>query len=123
MEIILVVYLLIVLAMVGIILMQRSTQDGFMSSGGGDGMFTARGKSNVLTKATALLATGFLVIALVMAWIASNTGKETGLADELAAEADATALDAENSIVTTQDGVTVEAVPAVAEDAAPAVPE
>jgi preprotein translocase subunit SecG len=63
--VVIVIHLLIVLALVGVVLVQRS-EGGGLGIGGGSGLMTARGAANVLTRATAILATGFFITSLVL---------------------------------------------------------
>ena len=53
--VIIVIHLMIVLAMIGLVLLQRS-EGGGLGMGGGGGFMTTRGTTNVLTRATAILA-------------------------------------------------------------------
>ncbi len=64
-----VIHLLIVLAMVGLILLQRS-EGGGLGMGSTGGFMTSRGTSNVLTRATAFLAIGFFTTSLVLSILA-----------------------------------------------------
>ncbi len=79
----LVIHLLIALALVGAILMQRSEGGalGIGGSGGGGsgggGLFSARGTANALTRTTAILAACFMTTSLLLAILASQTS-ETG---------------------------------------------
>ncbi|MEK1855483.1 MAG: preprotein translocase subunit SecG [Phyllobacterium sp.] len=63
--VVIVIHLLIVLALVGVVLMQRS-EGGGLGIGGGSGFMTARGAANILTRATAILATGFFITSLAL---------------------------------------------------------
>ena len=54
---------MIVLAMVGLVLLQNS-EGGGLGMGGGGGFMTSRGTANVLTRATAILAGLFFVTSL-----------------------------------------------------------
>jgi preprotein translocase subunit SecG len=63
--VLIVIHLLIVLALVGVVLVQRS-EGGGLGIGGGSGLMTARGAANVLTRATAILATGFFITSLAL---------------------------------------------------------
>ena len=70
-----VIYVLIALAMVALILMQRGAgaQAGSGFGGGASGtVFGARGASNFLSKSTKWLAIAFFSISLFMAWQAQN---------------------------------------------------
>ncbi|QND52818.1 preprotein translocase subunit SecG [Phyllobacterium sp. 628] len=63
--VVIVIHLLIVLALVGVVLMQRS-EGGGLGVGGGSGFMSARGAANVLTRTTAILATGFFITSLAL---------------------------------------------------------
>ena len=60
-----VVHLIIVIALVAVVLLQRS-EGGALGIGGGSGFMTGRGQANVLTRATAILATLFFVTSLAL---------------------------------------------------------
>jgi preprotein translocase subunit SecG len=68
----LVIHALIAAALVGIILMQKSEGGGLGMGGGPAGLMSARGAADFLTRATAVLATLFVVMAFVIAAIASR---------------------------------------------------
>lgn len=72
--ILLVAQIVIVLALVVVILLQRNASDGLagLGSSGGSGMLSSRGKANLLTRTTSLLATLFILNSLALAWIASH---------------------------------------------------
>jgi preprotein translocase subunit SecG len=61
--VLIVIHLMIVLALVGVVLIQRS-EGGGLGIGGGSGFMSARGTANVLTRATAILATLFFITSL-----------------------------------------------------------
>ncbi|MEP9395798.1 preprotein translocase subunit SecG [Mesorhizobium sp. KR2-14] len=67
--IIIVIHLMIVLALVGVVLLQRS-EGGGLGIGGGSGFMTARGAANALTRATAILAAGFFATSLILSILA-----------------------------------------------------
>jgi preprotein translocase subunit SecG len=58
-----------VLALVGVVLLQRS-EGGGLGIGGGSGFMTARGAANALTRATAILAAAFFVTSLGLSLLA-----------------------------------------------------
>ena len=61
-NVLIVVYLLIVLAMIGVILLQRSEGGGLgMGSSNSNGLISVRGSANLLTRTTAILAALFFV--------------------------------------------------------------
>ena len=61
--VIIVIHLMIVLALVGVVPLQRS-EGGGLGIGGGSGFMTARGASNALTRTTAILAALFFATSL-----------------------------------------------------------
>jgi preprotein translocase subunit SecG len=67
--ILIVIHLMIVLALVGVVLLQRS-EGGGLGIGGGSGFMTARGAANALTRATAILAAAFFATSLTLSIIA-----------------------------------------------------
>jgi preprotein translocase subunit SecG len=73
--ILLIIHLFLAIALVGVILMQKSEGGALGIGGGGGGMggfLTARGAANLLTRTTAILATLFICTSLALAIIASN---------------------------------------------------
>ena len=60
---------MLVLALIGVVLLQKSEGGGLVSST--SGFLTGRGTANVLSRTTALLAAGFFVTSLALSWIAS----------------------------------------------------
>lgn len=71
--VLIVVHLLIVLALIGVVLLQRSEGGLGLGGGGGGGaggFMTGRGQTNALTRATAILAAAFFVTSLVLGILA-----------------------------------------------------
>src|SRR6185503_17853685 len=68
--VIIVVHLMIVSAMIGLVLLQKSEGGGLGMGGGGGGFLTSRGTSNVLTRTTAILAAAFFVTSLILSILA-----------------------------------------------------
>jgi len=66
--VIIVIHLMLVVALVGVVLLQKSEGGGLVSST--SGFMTGRGTANVLTRTTALLAVGFFVTSLTLSWLA-----------------------------------------------------
>lgn len=74
-NVLLVVHLIIAVAMILLILIQRNAQDGGGLMGGGGtmgGLFTARGSANALTRTTAILAAAFIITSLLLTIIANQ---------------------------------------------------
>jgi len=65
-----VVQALVAAALVGVILMQRSEGGGLGVGGSPSGFMSARGAADFLTRATAVLATAFVVLSIVLATLA-----------------------------------------------------
>ena len=71
--VLIVVHLLIVLALIGVVLLQRSEGGLGLGGGGGGGVggfLTGRGQANALTRATAILAAAFFCTSLVLGILA-----------------------------------------------------
>lgn len=68
-----VVQALVAAALVGVILMQKSEGGGLGVGGSPSGLMSARGAADFLTRATATLATIFVVLSIVLAVIAVGT--------------------------------------------------
>ncbi|MDE1567152.1 preprotein translocase subunit SecG [Aquabacter sp. P-9] len=71
--VLIVIHLMVVLALIGVVLIQRSEGGGLGIGGGGGGsggFFTARGTANVLTRATAILAALFFVTSISLTILA-----------------------------------------------------
>ncbi|VVB45539.1 Preprotein translocase, SecG subunit [Beijerinckiaceae bacterium RH AL1] len=71
--VLIVIHLMVVTALVVVVLLQRS-EGGALGMGGGSGFMTGRGQANVLTRATAILATLFFLTSLGLTLLA-NYGK------------------------------------------------
>ena len=71
--VLIVVHLMIVVALVAVVLLQRS-EGGALGVGGGSGFMTGRGQANVLTRATAILATLFFLTSLGLTLLANYGG-------------------------------------------------
>ena len=75
-SVIIVVHLLIVLALIGVILLQKS-EGGALGIGGGGGFLTSRGTSNVLTRTTAILAAAFFLTSFGLS-VFAGWGRQQG---------------------------------------------
>ena len=83
--VLIVVHLIIVLALIGVVLLQRSEGGlglGAGSSGGGvSGFMTGRGQANALTRATAILAALFFVTSLTLAVMSHRSAAPKSILD------------------------------------------
>jgi preprotein translocase subunit SecG len=68
--VLIVIHLMIVLALIGVVLLQKSEGGGLGMGGGGGGFLTSRGTANVLTRTTAILAMGFFATSLLLSVLA-----------------------------------------------------
>ena len=66
--VIIVIHLMLVIALIGVVMLQKSEGGGLVSST--SGFLTGRGTANVLTRTTALLAVGFFITSLTLSWLA-----------------------------------------------------
>lgn len=84
--VVLVIHLLIAVAMVGVILIQKS-EGGGLGIGGGTmgGMMTARGSANLLTRTTAILAACFFATSIVLAILAGGHKASTSIIERMPA--------------------------------------
>jgi preprotein translocase subunit SecG len=100
--IILIIHLLIALALVGVILLQRS-EGGALGIGGGgmSGFMSGRSSANLLTRTTAILAASFIGTSLVLAMLASQQSGPRSILDQPAASAPAPAPEPEPAAPTT----------------------
>lgn len=68
-SVLLVIYMMVIILLVVLILMQRNSGNALSGLGGGNGadsFLSARGKGNLLTRTTAILATLMFVLALAL---------------------------------------------------------
>ncbi len=110
--VLLVIHVFVAIALVGIILLQRSEGGGLgLGGGGGSNSFmSVRGTANLLTRTTAVLAAVFMITSLVLAMLAGNHGQGS-LLDEM-----------QNSAPPSTSAPAAPAVPAPAAPGLPQVP-
>ncbi|MEM8800647.1 MAG: preprotein translocase subunit SecG [Pseudomonadota bacterium] len=70
-----VIHLLIIIAMVAVILLQRSEGGALGIGGGPGGIMSARGAANVLSRATGILAALFLGTSILLAVLVAASGR------------------------------------------------
>ena len=107
--VLLVVHLLVTLALIGMVLIQKS-EGGALGIGGGGGgagggmggFMTGRDAANMLTRTTAILATMFMCLSLAIAWYSGKDQEKSSILDSVPAQ--------------------MQTAPAANGDAAPAVP-
>ncbi len=85
--VIIVIHLILAIALVGTVLLQRSEGGGLgMGGGGGGGGFmTGRDTANFLTRSTGVLAAGFMSTSLILAIMAGGDSSQSSIMDKPAA--------------------------------------
>ena len=101
-QVITVIHLILAIALVGTVLLQRSEGGGLGMGGpgGGGGMggfMTGRAAADLLTRTTAILAAGFFGTSLVLAIMAGHTGESKSILDSAPAPISAPAPSGEPS--------------------------
>lgn len=125
-NVLIVIYLLIVLAMIGVILMQRSEGGALGIGGGGNGNFQVRSQGDLLSRTTAILAALFFATAIGLTVINEIDRTTSTILDSAAqgeeGEAPTSVLDALNNL---QGATAPEETPAAPAEDAPdlAVPQ
>ncbi|NZD62577.1 preprotein translocase subunit SecG [Rhizobium sp. WYCCWR 11290] len=82
--VLIVIHLMIVLALVGVVLIQRS-EGGGLGIGGGSGFMSARGTANALTRTTAILATLFFLTSLGLGILTRYESRPSDILDRIPA--------------------------------------
>lgn len=113
--VLIVIHLMIVLALVGVVLIQRS-EGGGLGIGGGSGFMSARGTANALTRTTAILATLFFITSIGLGLLARYESKPSDILDRIPAGT------SQGNGVLDQLGGPSTPAPAPATDAQPAAP-
>ena len=83
---VLTIHILIALALIGSVLLQRSEGCGLGIGGGGGaggGFMTARGTANLMTRVTAILAACFFATSLILAIMAGYQREPVSIVDEV----------------------------------------
>jgi preprotein translocase subunit SecG len=88
--VILVIHLLLAIALVAVVLLQRSEGGalGIGSGGGMGGFLTGRSTANLLTRATAILAVSFILTSLILARLSGADRQPRSILDQPPAAAD-----------------------------------
>jgi preprotein translocase subunit SecG len=76
-SVVIAIHLMLVLALIGVVLLQKSEGGGLVSSS--SGFLSSRGQANVLTRATAFLAAGFFVTSLILSLLAGHSRGPTSI--------------------------------------------
>jgi preprotein translocase subunit SecG len=81
--VVLTVHLLLALALIGVVLLQRS-EGGGLGIGGGGGIMTSRGAATALSKATWALGISFVVTSLALTILAARESGSRSVIDRVA---------------------------------------
>ena len=122
-NVLLVIHLLVAVALIAVVLMQRSAQDGGGLMGGGGtmgGLFTARGSANLLSRTTSILATAFIALSLLQGIIAGQSHKVRSIAEQIEGQIPATEQQATDKAAPAEKAAETPTAPAT--PSAPAVP-
>ncbi len=83
-EIVLVIHLLIAIAMIAVVLLQKS-EGGALGIGGGGGgggnLFSSRGTANLLTRTTAMLAVAFFATSFTLTFLSKGASTPDSVLD------------------------------------------
>ena len=94
-NVVLIIHLLLALALIGVVLMQRSEGGGLGIGGGGGGATTGRPPATALGKVTWLLAACFIVTSITLTIFAAQNSTGTSIIDRLGVDRPASAADAD----------------------------
>ena len=134
-----VIHLMVIIAMVAMVLLQRSEGGALgIGGGGGGGFMTSRGQGNILTRATAVLAAAFFATSIVLTILgrlnepasaildsvpAAGTQSEEGGGEGILDTLEGMSVPSDASAPALPDGTTIPSEPlAPAEPAEPQVP-
>ena len=81
-RVLLAVHILLAIAMIGAILVQRSEGGALGIGGGGGGLMTTRGQANLLTRVTAVLAGLFFATSLALVMMAGTGNRPRSFMDQ-----------------------------------------
>jgi len=84
-NVILVIHLILALALIGVVLLQRSEGGGLGmgGGGGGGGAMTGRAAADAMTKLTWILAIAFIITSITMTVIAAKNAAGSSVLDRL----------------------------------------
>ena len=81
--VLLIIHLMVAVALVALVLLQRSEGGALGIGGGGGGLMTGRGAGNVLTRATGIAAAIFFATSLSLVVLASRGGSSSSVLDKI----------------------------------------
>ena len=84
--VIIVIHLMVIVALIAVVLLQRS-EGGALGIGGGNAFMSSRGQGNVLTRATGFLAAAFFATSIALTVITRLTAPPSSILDTVPATA------------------------------------
>jgi preprotein translocase subunit SecG len=123
--VVIVIHLMVIVAMVAMVLLQRS-EGGALGIGGGGGFMTSRGQGNVLTRSTGILAAAFFATSILLTVIARLNEPPSSILDRVPtavapAPSDTTTPGTGQGILDTLEGMSPQ--PGATPPAIPALPD
>jgi len=115
-NVVLVIHLLLALALIGVVLLQRSEGGGLGMGGGGGGVMSGRSAATALGKVTWILAIAFICTSIALTIISAQNSAGTSVVDRLGVQIDGS----DEEIVPVPDGESL--LPPSLGDNAPLVP-
>ena len=88
-NVVLVIHLLLAMALIGVVLLQRSEGGGLGIGGGGGGVVSGRSAATALGKITWFLAAGFIATSITLTIFAAQNSSGQSVIDRLGAPAPA----------------------------------
>jgi preprotein translocase subunit SecG len=82
--VLIVIHLLVVLALAGVVLLQRSEGGGLGMGSSPSGFMTGRGQANLLTRVTAILGAVFFVTSISLSILATRNAAPKSVIDQAA---------------------------------------
>lgn len=82
-NVVLTIHLLLALALIGVVLMQRSEGGGLGMGGGGGGAVSGRAAATALGKVTWILAIGFIITSITLTILAAQSASGSSVLDRL----------------------------------------
>lgn len=114
-NVVLIIHLLLALALIGVVLLQRSEGGGLGMGGGGGGAVSGRSAATALGKLTWILAIGFICTSITLTILAAQKSAGSSVIDRLGIEAPAVEED-------TSAPVGDDLLPPASDDTSPLVP-
>ncbi len=81
--VLIVIHLMIVVALVGVVLLQRSEGGALGIGGGSGGMMSARGAADALTRTTGILAAAFFATSIALGVLARYEARPTDILERI----------------------------------------